>query len=218
MSSLLHVSPDSSPSVIQQAAQCITDGGVVAVGTESFYALSASALDGCAVARVADLKGRSPEKPILVLIGELSQNPLLVESISPIAELFMNRFWPGPLTLILPARDALPAELTAGTNTVGVRLPHSGFLQSLLRQTGPLTGTSANQAGAMPSRTASEVQAQFKEQLDMILDTGPAPGGQPSTLLAIGESIRILRQGPVTQGDIEQVLVSQGLSLSSEEA
>jgi len=216
VSTILHVSPESSSSVIQQAAQCINDGGVVAVGTESFYALAASALNGRAVARVADLKGRSSEKPILAMIGDVSHIPLLVEFVSPVAELIIKGFWPGPLTLIFPARATIPAELTAGTNTVGIRLPNSDFLQSLLTLTGPLTGTSANRAGAQPGRTAFEVHEQFNDCLELILDSGPSPGGQPSTILAIGESIRILRHGPVTQGDIEQVLASQGLSLSSE--
>ena len=216
MSINLHVSPESSTSVIHRAAQCIAEGGVLAVGTESFYALAGGALNAPAVTRVANLKGRSSRKPILALLGDVSQVPLLVESISPIAEEFMKRFWPGPITLVLPARTAIPEELTGGTHMVGVRVPNSGFLRSLLMQTGPLTGTSANRSGEPPACSASRVQEQFGNDLEVILDTGPAPGGRPSTLLEIGESIRLLRQGPVTRREIEEVLASQGLNVSIE--
>ena len=216
MPTILHVSPESSHSVIQQAVQCIADGGVLAVGTESFYALATSAFNAGAVTRVADLKGRTSGKPILVLIGDASHLSLLVETISPVAELFIKRFWPGSLTLVLPTGLDLPFELTGGTGMVGVRQPGTAFLRSLLIQTGPLTGTSANRAGSPPGCTANDVQEQFNDGIDLILDTGPAPGGKPSTLLEIGKAIRVLRQGPVTQGEIERLLASQGLRLSRE--
>lgn len=216
MSTILSLTQESTSRIIQEAAECLAGGGVLAVGTESFYALSASAFHPEAVARVAALKGRSSSKPILTLIGHLVQLPLLVDVIPPIAQVCMTQFWPGPLTLVLNTSVALPRELLSGTSMVGVRQPDSAFLRSLVIKTGPVTGTSANLSGSPPACTAFEVRDQFPIGLDLIIDTGLAPGGEPSTILEIGQTVSILRHGPITQNQISRVLATHGCCLSNE--
>ena len=214
MSTILPVTPETIPSVIQQAHRCIGQGGVLAVGTESFYGLAARALDPESVSRVAGLKGRTSKKPILVLLDDAASLNTFINDVSPVAQRFVEKFWPGPLTLVLPARANLPPYLTSETGMIGVRCPALEFLQALLKQTGPLTGTSANRTEKPPACSAQEVLNQFGKEIDLILDTGPTPGGLPSTVLEIGTSIRLLRPGLVPRGEIEAVLAAQNLNLS----
>ena len=213
MAIILSVSPETFPQALPKVKQCLAQGGVLAVGTESFYGLAANALDPLAVARVAKLKGREPDKPILVLISDRSHLKSLVEKISPAAEILMNRFWPGPLTLVFPARVGLPSPLVSHTFMVGVRLPALAALQSVLKESGPLTGTSANRSGEPPACSALEVKKQLGGEIDLILDTGPSPGGLPTTVVSVDEPITVLRPGLVPKVDLETVLGSHGYQL-----
>jgi L-threonylcarbamoyladenylate synthase len=203
---------DSNQAVLEEATQVIRRGGVLGMPTESYYGLGASALDEQAVRRVCDMKARPPEKPILVLIAEREQLLDLVDGLTPAALALMDRFWPGPLTLIVRAAPWLSNALTAGTGTVGVRQTSFPLLRTLLRLVGPLTGTSANRSGEPPSRTAQEVQATLGSFVDLILDAGPAPGGMPSTIVQTLGPLRILRDGPVTQEQIWTALASSDMA------
>ena len=118
----LSLVPDLSPDVLEVITRLVRGHGVLAMPTESYYALGASPFDAGAVQRVCDIKGRSQDNPILVLIGDRRQLTGLVADVPPAAEALMQHFWPGPLTLVLPAVSHLPRVLTAGTGTVGVRL------------------------------------------------------------------------------------------------
>jgi L-threonylcarbamoyladenylate synthase len=139
----------------------------------------------------------------------------LVSEVTAGAAILMKRFWPGPLTIIFPSVQSLPVNLTAGSGTVGIRLPADPILRDILRQVGPLTGTSANRSGEPPARTAAEVQAFCGEELDLILDGGPTAGGLPSTIVQTVGPLRLLREGPISRGQIEQTLAEASMTLAS---
>lgn len=201
-------------SALEEAASVVRRGGVLAMPTESFYALGASPFYEEAVRRLCRIKGRAGDKPLLVLIADLAQLDSLVSDVTRGASALVSRFWPGPLTIIFPAAPSLPLGVTAGTGTVGVRQPADPILQSLVRRVGPLTGTSANRSGKPPATTADEVQAALGSELDLILDGGPTAAGLPSSLVQTVGSIRLLREGPVSRGQIEQALAAVDLALA----
>jgi L-threonylcarbamoyladenylate synthase len=181
------------------AARVLAAGGLVAFPTETFYGLGASALDPAAVARVFQAKGRPGDKPLLVLVATLAMARALAREWPAAAARLADRHWPGPLTLVVAARADLPAALTAGTGTVGVRLPGHPVARALVRAAGvPLTAPSANRHGAPPPRTAAEVVAGLGGAVDLVLDAGPTAGGAPSTVLDVtGDRPRVLRPGAV---------------------
>jgi L-threonylcarbamoyladenylate synthase len=205
---------DAADASMREATRIVRDGGVIAMPTDSFYALGASVVDEAAVHRVCEIKGRDGQKPVLVLIADRSQLDALVARIPPAAAVLMNRFWPGPLTIVLPASPRLPAALTAGTGTVGVRLPAQPLLGKLLRAAGPLTGTSANRSGAPPLRTALDVERSLGDDVDLILDGGPATAALPSTVVVATGTVRVLREGPIGRAAIEEVLSREGMQLA----
>ncbi|UCE62653.1 MAG: threonylcarbamoyl-AMP synthase [Nitrospirota bacterium] len=196
-----------------EVTRCIQQDGVISVATESFFALAAGVEHGAAIQRVVSMKKDRQAKPILVLIGERAQLIPLLSRIPPGAEVLIDRFWPGPLTLVLPAASHLPDALTGGTGTIGVRQPLTSRLLALLRSTGPLTGTSANRSGETPLQHPREVEEIFGKDLDLILDSGPSPGGKPSTVLNLVGEIRLLRAGPISTQAIQEVLSTVGLTL-----
>ena len=211
MAKILPVPADPSPSFFVPIADLVHRGGLLAVGTESSYALAASVSNPTALDRVVDAKERPSGKPLLVLIGERSQFDSLAGSVPSWVHTMLNEFWPGPLTVIVPAQPGLSPVLTAGTGSIGIREPEPAFLRALLRHTGPLTGTSANRSGHVPCLTADEVEASLGHDVDLILDTGPAPGNRPSTLLSVVDEPAILRAGPVSGEEIQRVLSKIGL-------
>ena len=213
MAKVLPFSDCPSQEIITQATDCIRQAGVISVGTESFYALAAGVDHVAAIQRVVAMKGDRQTKPILLLIGEKAQLIPLLSRLPPGADALMDRFWPGPLTLVLPAAVHLSDSLTCQTGTIGVRQPRATGLLTLLRSTGPLTGTSANRSGATPLQNSAEVEAVFGEELDVILDGGSSPGGNPSTVLNLVGDIRLLREGPVSSRAIQEVLSTVGLPL-----
>ena len=188
---------------------------MIAMPTETFYALGASTWDEGAIRRVCAIKGRPQGKPILALIADRAQLMALVDEVTLAGTILMDRFWPGPLTLILPASSLLPEVLTAGAGSVGVRQSAHAGLASLLQHVGPLTGTSANRSGEPPARTAEEVQTTLGSAVDLILDGGSTTGGLPSTIVDTVGPIRLLREGPISREQIEGVLSMAGMALGS---
>lgn len=194
--------------------QVLQRSGLVAIPTETFYGLGVNPFDAGAVARLGQVKGRPDGKPILLLIGAREQLADLVASIPPVAAVLMDAFWPGPLTLVLPARAGFPELITAGTGTVGVRWTSSPALREILERVGPLTGTSANRSGHAPVRTAREVRDTLGDQIDMIVDAGPTAGGLPSTVVDVQEPVRIIREGAIDRAAVQQALRVRGFSLN----
>jgi L-threonylcarbamoyladenylate synthase len=196
---VLAVDPSApSPEVVNEAAAVLAAGGVVALPTETFYGLAVQALDAALVRRLFALKGRPESRPILVLIDD----PARVETIAEVndrARALMRRHWPGPLTLVLKARDVMPGELTAGTGTIGVRQPGHPVARALAAAVGgPVTAPSANPTGDPPPTTAQDVLAAFDGRIELLLDGGETPGGPASTVLDVTvDPPRVVRQGAV---------------------
>ncbi len=214
MARVLHISSTTlSSEILKTASDCIRSNGVLAVATESFYALAAGVKNLDAIQRVHTIKGDRNAKPILLLVSSKAQVFDLASAVPSIAEILIDQFWPGPLTLVLPAAPSLSMLLTGETGSIGVRQPNHSQLLQLLETTGPLTGTSANRSGMPPATTSKEVMQEIGNEIDVILDSGPSPGGSPSTLLSLVDGIRLLRQGPVSAEMIQDALNPLGLHL-----
>jgi L-threonylcarbamoyladenylate synthase len=186
--------------LLREAAAVLADGGLVAFPTETFYGLGACALCPAAVRRVFAAKGRPETKPVLLLVDSVEMVERLAAEIPAAARTLMHRYWPGPLTLVLPARDVVPVELTAGSGTVGVRLSPHALATGLVRALGqPITAPSANPSGAPPPVTARDVLDGLAGVVDLVLDAGSTAGGPPSTVLDVTvEPPRVIRRGPIT--------------------
>ena len=183
-----------------EAALIIADGGVIAFRTDTFYGLGADPLNPIAVRKVKELKGREDNKPILLLISDLELVDRFVVQ-SEFFKLVAGHHWPAPLTLIGVARPEVPIELTAGTNSLGVRLPDDDDVRDLVRACGgALTATSANISGEPPARTAKEVERYFPEGIDLIIDSGEVSATEPSTVIDVTkEEVRLVREGAVSR-------------------
>jgi L-threonylcarbamoyladenylate synthase len=192
------VAPDER--VVREAADVLRRGGLVAFPTETFYGLGAAALDAAAVRRVFEVKGRPSSMPLLVLVDSAARLRHVAIDVPERARTLMDRHWPGALTLVFRAAPQLPAELTAGTGTVGVRVPNHRVARALVSQLGlPVTAPSANPTGGDPPTTADGVLAYFRDVLDLVLDGGPTPGGAPSTVVDVTvDPPRVLRRGAIT--------------------
>jgi L-threonylcarbamoyladenylate synthase len=194
----------AGPAGVRRVAQAILRGGVAAFPTETFYGLGADAGNDEALQKIFQIKGREDNKPLLVLIAEREWLPGLVRSIPPVAARLMEKFWPGPLTLVFEASPELSSLLTAGTGTVGVRISPHPVAQALVRAVGrAITATSANLSGQPSASVAAEVLRTIGNRVDAILDGGQTAGGLGSTVVDVsGASFRILRQGAVTRAEL----------------
>jgi L-threonylcarbamoyladenylate synthase len=187
-----------------KASDVIAKGGVIAFRTDTFYGLGADPFNADAVARIRELKGREDNKPILLLISDRAQVDRLIMSAS---QNFARaaEFWPGPLTIIGSAVAELPEAITAGTGTVGLRLPADDRVTELLRECGGvLTATSANPSGREPARSATQVAEYFPSGLDLIVDDGEVSAMEPSTVLDVLTSPpRVIREGLISRHVLE---------------
>lgn len=199
---------DDDEKIRSEAAKVIARGGVVAFRTDTFYGLGADPLKPQAVQRIRELKGREDTKPILILLSDRGNIDLYIAHQSETFQKVATRFWPGPLTLVGVAHDNLPVELTAGTGTIGVRLPDDERVRALVRECGgALTATSANASGQPPARTAHDVRSYFPAGLDLIVDGGEVNATEASTVLDLsGAKANLIREGVITRGDLRDVL------------
>ena len=182
----------------------ITAGKLVALPTETFYALAVHPFQEEALAHLFFLKRRTPDKPVLLLVSGPDMVAQVAQRIGPTAQKLMARFWPGPMTLILPARPELSWRITGGTGGVGLRQPRHEVTCRLIAALGfPLTGTSANRAGQPALTKAEEVEREFGGDLALIINAGPCPGGLPSTIVDVSKSHpRLIRAGAVALPDL----------------
>ena len=200
--------------VTRRGAEAIRHGKVIAAPTDTLYGLLADARNRKALRQVFRIKGRAESKPVLLLIDSRRQISGIAREIPVAFEVLADAFWPGPLTMVLPARPEIPAIVTAGRDTVAVRLPRSPLVRALARQAGcPLTGTSANLSGRAGARSASEVSAQLGPRLPLLLDAGRVARPVPSTIvdLASGRP-RMLREGRIGAADLARVLRRSGIA------
>ncbi len=204
MAVLLRVDPQRlSRAAIEQAAAAIRRGQVVAIPTDTVYGLAADPFQPAAVAALRRLKRRPEKQPVLLLVESLRQVERLASRLPESFHRLAARFWPGPLTIVLPAAARIPERITAGTGTVAVRLPGSRVTRELIRAARvPLTGTSANLSGRPAAESAAQVREQFPSGLAAIVDAGPAPGRAPSTLVDLTGEPRILREGAIPAADV----------------
>ncbi len=193
------VIPDMSAH-LAMAVGCIRDGAVVAFPTETYYGLAVDPFNREAVVRLFHCKRRPLDKPLLVLIERVEQLPLLVRSVPDPYLPLMRQYWPGPLTLIFPARHDLGPELTGNSGTIAIRISSHPLARELVRLAAiPLTATSANLSGQPAPTTAEEVKGMFPSSLGYILDGGTTPGGLSSTVVGLdGERMVVHRQGPIS--------------------
>ena len=188
------------------AASIVAKGGLIAFRTDTFYGLGADPFNANAVARIKRLKGREEGKPILLLVSDIGDTERLLQSKSAAFEHFSKRFWLGPLTIVAPAVSELPLDITAGTETVGVRLPDDENVRLLVRACGgTLTATSANPSGREPAKSASEVQKYFQNGIDLIVDGGEVTVTKPSTVIDIVEvPPKVVREGAISKTELER--------------
>jgi L-threonylcarbamoyladenylate synthase len=185
---------------------------LVAFPTETVYGLGVNPFNEAAVARLFRVKGRPAEKGLILHLGEAEQARSVVSEFPPQAEALAARFFPGPLTLVLPARDTIPATVTGGRETVAIRMPDHPVALALARAAGfPIAAPSANPSGAPPPTTADEVAHSLGSAIDLLLDSGPTPGGVPSTLVDLtAMPPRVLRHGAVPEARVWEVLKGRG--------
>jgi L-threonylcarbamoyladenylate synthase len=191
---------------IEKAAALIRTGGVVIYPTETVYGLGCAPQISDAAMRICEIKGRA-DKPLPLACSSLTVARKVVK-FNPAAERLAERFWPGPLMLVLPATIEYGMYVTHGAKTLGVRVPDHEVSRSLARQCGGvIVSTSANKAGEAPPTTAQGAIDQIGEEVDIVLDGGPIPGGLPSTVLDLsGEQLWVLRSGPITGTRIKAAL------------
>jgi L-threonylcarbamoyladenylate synthase len=196
------------PAIISEAAEILRRGSLVAFPTETVYGLGANALDAEAVASIYAAKGRPANNPVIVHIHDIQSAQRLTTEWPEAAQRLAERFWPGPLTLVLPKAEVVPDIVTAGGPTVALRVPAHPVAQALLRAANlPIAAPSANRSSEVSPTTAAHVLRSLDGRIAMILDGGPAAGGIESTVLDLTtEPPRLLRPGLVTRRAIEAVI------------
>jgi L-threonylcarbamoyladenylate synthase len=193
-------------SEIQTALEILHSGGIVAFPTDTVYGLGALAFDNNAINNIYVAKDRPIEKAIPILIADVDDLEKVAADVPNMARIFASRFWPGPLTCIVPKKLTLPLAVSA-TDTVAVRIPNLVDARALLRAAGPMAVTSANISGGPNPSSAQEVYDQLNGRIPLILDGGKTQGGVPSTLVdCTGKLPVILRTGPITLSELMAVL------------
>lgn len=207
MTRLLEVSGPDDPA-IEEAAAILASGGLVAFPTETVYGLGADGLNPEAVARIYAAKGRPATNPVILHVADVASGRQMVSRWPETARLLAERFWPGSLTLVLPASEAVPAIVRAGGPTVALRCPAHPVALALIRAAGrPLAAPSANRSQHLSPTLAEHVASSLGEAVDLILDGGPTEAGLESTILDLsGERPRILRPGPISPADLAAII------------
>lgn len=198
--------PAEAQDAIEQALKYLRADGLVAFPTDTVYGVGCQAFSAKAIKAIYQAKQRPMEKAIPILIGSSDDLEKVTSQIPPLASRLAARFWPGPLTLVLPKHPDLPMNISEGP-TVGVRVPDHPIARRLLQAAGPLAVTSANLSGKESPRTVQQVLGQLSGRIHLVLDGGETPGGVPSTVVnPLGGDVVILRQGPVSREEMLSLL------------
>lgn len=206
MTRVVRVRPEApDPASIAEAGAVLRAGGLCAFPTETVYGLGALALSEDAVRAIFAAKGRPADNPLIVHVLELDDARALTCAITPLAERLAERFWPGPLTLVLPRAAVVPSIVTAGGDTVAVRAPSHPVARALLAEVGaPIAAPSANRSNEVSPTRAEHVVASLGDRVALVLDGGPCDRGIESTVVdATGDAPVILRPGSITRAEIE---------------
>ena len=198
-------------SSVDRAVEVISRGGVITFRTDTLYGLGADPFNREAVRRIKQLKGREENKPILIIISDYDQLHRFIDDVSPAFELLAKHFWPGALTLIGRASEGIPEEITAGTKSVGVRLPDDDRVRAIVRNCGgALTATSANPSHAAPAGSAREVHDYFGDAIDLVIDDGEVESELPSTVVDVsGAEPRLIREGVIAWAEIQDLVIPE---------
>ncbi len=200
---------ENNEKALQTAAETLLSGGVCVIPTDTVYGIAASFRDANAIHRLFELKKRDPHKSIAVLLGDVSQAPLVAERISSAAERLTTCFWPGGLTVLVEKRSDLPAGLSANEK-IGLRIPDQPFARELIRRTGPLATTSANFSGMPPALEISDLPEELLSQIPLVIDGGRVKQGISSTVVdCTVDPVLILREGGLKTADILAALPEQ---------
>ncbi len=195
---------------IRNIVSVLRKDGIVIYPTETFYGLGVNAYSARAVEKVYRLKKRIKRKPLSVVISDLEMLWEVAVNVPPVFEVLEKAFWPGSLTMVLPASSKLPQNLLAEGSTVGVRWPDFSWLQALIKEAGfPLTATSANLSGEKEISKVDEISSELSTEVDLIIDGGETPGKLPSTVIDLTfRPPRLLREGMIRREAIEKVRFS----------
>lgn len=192
--------------LLRLAAAAVGRGEVLAIPTDTVYGLGGDPFQPRVAEQIFRMKRRRESQPILLLIADFEQLDRVAHE-TPLLRPLTAAFWPGPLTIILPAKRSVPDAITAGTGTIAVRLPAAKITRSLIRAAGvPLTGTSANLSGRPPAQTAAEVNLQLGRCVYYILDAGRTRRSTPSTIVDLSGPPRIVRAGAIPEGKLRHFL------------
>lgn len=201
---------DPDPIVVSEIAGLLKSGAVIAFPTDTYYGLGADINNDAAIRRVFDIKGRSYDRPVLILISDREDlTPLISTRDVPVfADRLMDKFWPGPLTIVFHASEGMSEVLTGSAGKIGVRLPAHPFCRSLVRELGrPLTATSANISGKPSLCRPSDVRDAIGDRIDALVDGGMTHGGAVSTVIdATGAELVIIREGIISEGQLREIL------------
>ena len=191
--------PINDPDTLVQALALLESGAVVGFPTDTVYGVGALGMDERAVLKLFEAKQRPLSQPIPLLLADPEDLQLVCPAVPAMATELARRYWPGGLTLVVPAGSPLPARLLAGGTSVAVRIPDHAWLRELIRRLGqPLAATSANLHGGPNPASAQDVLLQLDERIPLIVDGGPTPGDVPSTIVDVtGEESKVLRQGVI---------------------
>jgi L-threonylcarbamoyladenylate synthase len=193
---------------IQEAAKWIRNGGLVSIPTDTLYGLACDPFRADAVSRVFDVKGRAAERALPLVAADAAQIEAHLGTMPELAVRLAQRFWPGPLTLVVAAPIALPREVSGGTGTVGVRVPAHDVARAIAAACDrPITATSANVSGERATCDPDEVERTLGDRIDLLIDTGPTRGGAPSTIVDVTSGApRLVRAGAIPWDEIRRWL------------
>lgn len=194
--------------VLNAAAETMQKGGIIAYPTETFYGLGAQFDLEKPVETIFLLKHRYFNNPLPLIIGSQNLLTLIADPPNELALRLIQKFWPGPLTLLLPAKQGLPVLITGDSGKVGVRIPGKSFALELAQHANfPITSTSANISGKPPAQDAEAVHRYFADSIDLIIDGGTTSGGNPSTIVdACSATLRIVREGAIRSDEINRAV------------
>jgi len=199
--------PATHPAAVEQGAFLLRQGQLVCFPTDTVYGIGAAASNDDAIRRLYAVKGRSPDKPLPLLISQPAEASYYAE-VTPVAKTLIARFWPGPLTIVMRKADGLRSRALAGQNTVALRVPDNDVPRDIARMLGePLTGTSANRSGARPPVSAAEVAFSLGEMVSLVIDGGRSDGGVASTVVDVtGAAPALVREGAVSREELRKAL------------
>lgn len=198
----------AAPDTVSRGAEIITHGGLLGIPTETVYGLGANGLDPDAVLKIFEAKGRPQDNPLILHVSGPEQVETFCHNIPDIAWILMENFWPGPLTLVLPARDIVPKRTTAGLDTVAIRCPNNALTRAIIEAAGvPIAAPSANISGKPSPTTAQHVLHDMDGRIEAVVDGGPCAVGLESTIVDLtGDVPRLLRPGGVTPEMLRKIL------------